>query len=171
MMIVTRCLYSALLAALLAFAACQGAEDPVVKRPGEPDVIRVDAGDANMNRAMARARETIGEFLKRLEHPPEAQTFIALKVRLEEGHTVEHVWLNSVSHANTLFAGVVGNEPVDLKKVRLGDRVSAPLARVSDWMAVERGRLIGGYTIRVLREGMTLDERRAFDKELSFIIE
>jgi uncharacterized protein YegJ (DUF2314 family) len=76
-----------------------------------------------------------------------------------------------VTHANNAFAGVVANEPVDLKRIRLGERVTVPLESVSDWMAVDRGRLIGGYTIRALRDRMTSDERILFDRDLGFVIE
>lgn len=38
-------------------------------------------------------------------------------------------------------------------------------------MVIERGQLIGGYTIRVLRDRMPIDERKVFDEQLPFTIE
>ena len=133
--------------------------------------MSVQAQDAEMNRAMTKARETIGDFLKRLDHPPASQTYLSLKVRLEEDDVVEHIWLNTVSHSNGWFAGIVGNDPVDLKKIKLGDRVSVHLDHVSDWMAVDGGHLIGGYTLRVLRDRMTPDERKALDQKLNLVFD
>jgi uncharacterized protein YegJ (DUF2314 family) len=144
---------------------------PSEEREEEPNVYIVGAEDVAMNLAMATARATIGEFLQRLNDPPKGQSHLTLKVMLEEDEVVEHVWLETLSHDDGEFSGIVANEVRFLSNVSLGDRVVFPVSQVSDWMAVEDGRLVGGYTLRAIRENMTADERRAFDDAYSLIID
>lgn len=42
---------------------------------------------------------------------------------------------------------------------------------ISDWMIIEDNKLIGGYTIKNLRNKMTEEERKAFDGSFGVIIE
>ena len=124
-----------------------------------------------MNQAMAKARATIGEFVEGLDHPSQTQSSVALKVRVEEGQAVEHLWLVSVTHTADSFTGLVNDQPLNLPNVRLGQSVSVPLDRVSDWLAVDQGHLIGGYTIRLLRSRMDAKERQQYDAQLGAVIE
>jgi uncharacterized protein YegJ (DUF2314 family) len=162
-----------LIVAVLAVSAvaCRSSSNSVTKRPDEPDVVAVQATDPEMNQAMAKARATIGEFVTRLDHPPQTQSSVSLKVRVEEGQAVEHLWLVSVTHAPESFTGVVNNQPLNLPNVHFGQSVSVPLDRVSDWLAVDHGHLIGGYTIRLLRSRMDPKERRQFDEQLGAVVD
>jgi uncharacterized protein YegJ (DUF2314 family) len=42
---------------------------------------------------------------------------------------------------------------------------------ISDWMYVENKKLIGGYTIRVLRDNMPPEERREFERSVPFTLD
>ena len=48
------------------------------------------------------------------------------------------------------FQGTVNNEPEKVKTVKMGQKVTVA-AKISDWMYVENRKLVGGYTMRVLR--------------------
>jgi uncharacterized protein YegJ (DUF2314 family) len=53
----------------------------------------------------------------------------------------------------------------------MGQKVSVEPAKISDWMFVEDRKLVGGYTIRVLRDSVPASERAEFDKSVPFVIE
>jgi uncharacterized protein YegJ (DUF2314 family) len=159
------------LAATLTLSACGNQPGHVTERPGEPDVVAVEPTDPEMTQASSQARDTLGEFVRRLDEPPESQSSTSLKVRLTEGDVVEHLWLVSVSHAGDSFTGVVNNEPVNLKAVHLGQSVTVPKAQISDWLAVDNGRLVAGYTLRVLRNRMNPAERKEFDAQLHVAVD
>src|SRR5207249_12253584 len=74
-------------------------------------------------------------------------------------------------HTADSFTGLVNDQPLNLPNVRLGQSVSVPLDRVSDWLAVDQGHLIGGYTIRLLRSRMDAKERQQYDAQLGAVIE
>lgn len=155
--------------ALAGLGAC-GRLD-VTQREGGADVYHVEADDPEMNRAMEAARASIADFVARLEHPPKTQTRVLLKVRVQEGDVVEHLWLENIRRSGEDFSGEIGNEPLSLVSVKLGDRIEVPLERVSDWAVVDAGRLVGGTTLRLLRARASPSERAAMDEEQGFIVD
>ena len=157
----------------LVLAACSGGDDRLLetKREGEPTVYSVQAEDLAMNAAIAQARETIAQFRSRLNSPPSTQTYLTLKVRFDSGDAVEHIWIEEVELVGDQFKGVIANEPIEASTPALGQTVTIPLDRVSDWMAIDNGRLVGGYTLRVLRDRMSPDQRAEFDAGMGFTID
>ena len=149
-------------AILLGFTGC-----------GESDsgnVVHVSDTDPAMNQAMAKARATSDQFAEALRNPGKRSDF-SLKAKFTEGSEAEHMWVNDIRVEGASFKGKLGNDPENLKKIRFGQSVTVSRDRVSDWMYVEDGKLVGGYTLRVLRDRMKPSERKKFDASLPFKIE
>jgi len=144
----------------------------VSKRKDEPDVYHVNGTEERMNFAMEKARLTLGYFKKSLLAPTPNQLYFSLKARIGDGEKVEHIWLTGVSFDDSnIYYGKIGNEPIDVRTVKLGQEVGIAFEDVSDWMIIENGRLIGGYTIRVLREGLTGAALENFDRSVGVLID
>jgi uncharacterized protein YegJ (DUF2314 family) len=156
--------------ALAAGTLVHAADENAVHRSGQPDVFMVPADDARMSEAVARARGSVEEFIAVFTKPGARQRSFAIKVSVIEGARIEEFWVDLESFANGQFTGHIANQPLNVDSVRLGDRIVVDKERISDWMYVDRGRLIGGYTIRMLRAAMSADERKAFDATLPFEI-
>ena len=62
------------------------------------------------------------------------------------------------------------NKPTFIKELKIGERESVNPDEVIDWSYVEDGRLVGGYTIRVLYSELTPAERADFEKRADFHI-
>ncbi len=144
---------------------------PAMQREGEPLVTSFESDDQQMNAAMARARTTLAEFEQRLANPPATQEHIALKGRFEVDGDIEHMWVNDVVVTGTGYEGTLGNNPVHIKSLASGDKVSVPRENVSDWLVIDSGKLVGGYTLRAQRARMTPEQRRQFDAQTAFTIE
>jgi uncharacterized protein YegJ (DUF2314 family) len=69
------------------------------------------------------------------------------------------------------FVGEINNEPEKVTNVKLGDKATIPKAEISDWMYLENGRLVGGETMRVLRDSLSPAEREQFDQSVPFKME
>jgi uncharacterized protein YegJ (DUF2314 family) len=158
--------FQAFVAVILAVPAVANAQGSAANQ-----VVGVAGDDSAMNAAIAKAHATIGDFVRRLDRPPLSQTDVSLKVRLTDGREVEHVWLADVHHNGTRFWGRISNDVEHLTNYHLGDSVSVELPEVSDWLAVDAGRLVGGYSIRLLRERMSPTERAEFDRQVPFRME
>lgn len=124
-----------------------------------------EAGDGEMQAAIARARASTGELLRRLEQPPTSQTFLAIKVRLEDGRRAEHVWLDSVRYEGRRLYGLLNHDPKIVESARRGDLVQVTPGAITDWMAIDGGRLCGGYTVRVDWSRLSADERAALERD------
>ncbi len=81
------------------------------------------------------------------------------------------MWLSDITFKGNRFHGYIDNIPRKIKGVKMGDKVSVNPNEISDWAFVENGRLVGGYTIRVLYSELSPEGRAALEKEARFRIE
>lgn len=143
----------------------------VRSREDQPDVYSIPSESERMNWAMEKSRWTLHYFEECLHNPKNGQSYFSIKVKIEDGDLVEHIWLSdpSFDDEGNLF-GKIGNKPIDITNVALHQNIGIDRDLVSDWMILESGRLIGGYTIRAVREGLTREQDiKAFDATLGGI--
>jgi uncharacterized protein YegJ (DUF2314 family) len=139
------------------------------KEPEDQDtalpVVNVAGDDVKMNWAIEKARATLHYFQNSLMAPQPNQQYFSVKVLIEDGEYNEHLWLTNPSfdEEGNLY-GVVGNQPVSVTSVAINQRIGIEAQFISDWMIIEDGRLIGGYTIRAIRNELPEAERLEFDK-------
>jgi uncharacterized protein YegJ (DUF2314 family) len=131
----------------------------------------IEEADPQMREAAVKARASIGDFITMLKDPGSTVSYFALKARFEEKGIIEHLWLNFVTFDGKEFEGNVANDPKALQTLTFGKTVRVPVERVSDWMVIDDGFLLGGYTLRVLRDRMSEPEKRAFDEKGGFKVE
>ena len=140
------------------------------KDAGENEILyaSIEETDPQIREAVGKARAGIGEFIAMLKDPRPTVSYFALKARFEERGIIEHVWLNFITYSGNEFEGNVANDPKALRTIMFGRTVRVPVERVSDWMVIDDGYLLGGYTLRVLRGRMSEPEKRAFDERGGF---
>lgn len=151
--------------------ACQN-DSKVIKREGEPDISRIEGDDSVMNKAIEQANYTLTQFDKALSSNDTTLVALALKMRFgtPEGGG-EHIWMTDITRKDNQYYGVVGNLPSSTMEVKMGDRVMIPKDKISDWMYIKNGKLIGGYTIRAIRDQLSEAEQKAFDDENGFEVD
>jgi len=143
-----------------------------VRRPGsEPEYFNVKEKDAEMDRAVRLARKHVRVFITALEHPAPGQVDFEVKKPFVQGDTVEHIWLAHVRYSGKRFHGLVDNRPQEIKGLKMGTRVSVNPNEISDWLFVDNGKLVGGYTIRVLYKDLPPDRKKEFETQADFKIE
>jgi len=155
----------------LFFFACQN-NPKVITREGEPDIARIEGDDSEMNNAIEKANQTFSQFDDALNSNDTSLIALAIKMRFNtpEGNG-EHIWLTDITKKGDQFYGVIGNEPNSTTEVKLGDTILISNAKISDWMYIQNGKLKGGYTIRVLRDQLSEEEKKAFDEQNGFTVE
>jgi uncharacterized protein YegJ (DUF2314 family) len=134
-------------------------------------VIHVADDDPGMNAAIAKARATVDAFITALQSPRPNQTEFSVKMAFTDRGKTEHMWLSPVTYDGTKFQGIVNNDPEMVKNVKIGQEVTVAPGEISDWMYVENEKLVGGETLRVLRNALSPAERAAFDESVPFVIE
>ena len=137
---------------------------------GESVMYNVDENDEQMDRATVRARKHVDRFIAALQNPqPNQRDFQVKKLFVKDGKA-EHIWLADVKFNGNRFVGAVDNRPMFIKGLKIGERESVNPDEVIDWSFVEDGRLVGGYTIRVLYSELSPAEKADFEKRADFHI-
>jgi uncharacterized protein YegJ (DUF2314 family) len=136
-----------------------------------PEVVAVEGEDEGIAAAVETARASLPEFVAVLRAPKPGQAAFTIKVEFRDGDRTEYMNLTPVTFDGKLFHGTLDNDPVAVRNVKRGDAAAVGPERVADWSYVEDGRLIGGYTLRVLRDRMSPEQRRQFDQGRGFRME
>jgi uncharacterized protein YegJ (DUF2314 family) len=119
-----------------------------------------------MEAAIDSARATVAEAIRRTQSPPRGQTYLGLKVPLSDGASREHVWLHAIRFERDSLHGQLVNEPVVVDGRVVGEIVSVAPSAITDWMAVDSGRLCGAFTVWLLRSRNTPEERVLWQREM-----
>ncbi|OWU89184.1 DUF2314 domain-containing protein [Flavobacterium sp. WLB] len=146
---------------ILCLVSCK--ESNKIERENEPAIYGVESEDKEMNAAIEKANQTLNDFNIGLSNP-KAQSQ-ALKVAFTDSNGTEHMWVGNVEFNNGKYSGILNNDPEFVTEYKAGDKIDIDSSKISDWMYIENGKLFGGYTIKVLRNRMTYEERKQFDAE------
>ena len=128
---------------------------------------RIPEDDERMNLAVAEARRTLRTFFNAFVAPRRNQKSFLLKVRFDDGEQVEHVWMADINAAVFPLEGTVANEP-SLPGLRYLQRASFHPTQITDWMYLEDGTLVGGYTTQAIRASLSPDERARYDADAPY---
>lgn len=127
--------------------------------------------DVEMESAFSDARNTLNLFIERIGTPHPTRTFVAVKTRFfPPDSSPQDIWVDNVTHKDGLFHGSMGDDIPSLR-LYLGDDVTVKPEDVLDWMIVEDGKLIGGYTIRLAYKRMTPEEKQNFLESLDYLLD
>ena len=132
------------------------------KNPSGANAVAIPAEDVVIARAAQQARDSIATFTARLSSPTPTESDFSVKVAVEEDGSYH--WLQNISFDGAAFTGTLATHP----PVR---QLKAPVAEIQDWMYVDAGKLVGGFTIRAIRDQLSGQQRKAYEKSLWFTIE
>lgn len=136
-----------------------------------PAHVRAQDDDKAMHQAVHQAQRTLGKFMAALASPQPGQTGFAVKKRCIEGNKCEHIWLSELKFDGRLLRGKIDNRPIEMKSLRVGQKVAVRPEEISDWMYVENGKLVGGYTVRAFYRKLPADQKRQFAQNVGFRVE
>jgi uncharacterized protein YegJ (DUF2314 family) len=134
-------------------------------------VRHVSEQDKNMNLAIARARETLDDFLALSRKPPAGTNNFKLKVMLSDERGVEHFWFIPFKEISGGFAGVLMNDPKVIKSVSAGKVYAFKREQITDWGYELNGKQIGSFTVCALFKTMPSDVVARYKKDHGFTCE
>lgn len=114
-----------------------------------PPVIGIPDDDPEMQRAVQEARGRWPEFVSAFENRHDADIF-SVKAPLGYGGCTEFMWLSVGAIENEIIYGRLDNDPVSLSKMKAGDRVRVPVAKLNDWLYIAGDQQQGGFTVAIL---------------------
>jgi uncharacterized protein YegJ (DUF2314 family) len=129
--------------------------------------------DAEMEAAFRQARDSLDSFIQKIGTTYPDRTLIAVKVRfvLPEDSS-QDIWVDQITYEDQdgSFHGVMGDD-IPTLKLSVDDKITIDRKDIVDWMIVEDGKLIGGYTIRLAYERMTPAQKKRFLETVNYSIE
>lgn len=147
----------AALGAMMAPAAAQAQQ-------GGDTIVNVASGDAAMNAAIAKGRQTLPDFFAHVAKPGRGESGFLIKYDvIPEAGKAEFVWAEVISHSPGISVARLVNSPRDVR-FRLGDKVSVRDADIIDWGYWKDGVMQGQVTTRVLLPALDPAEADAIRK-------
>jgi len=140
-----------------------------IERGEEPIIFSLSEDDKEMNSAIELANKTLIDFDEALKFS-ENENF-ALKIRYDINDKSEHIWAVNIEKIDDDYFGIIDNLPNSVIDIKLTDKVKIEKDKISDWMFSKKGKLLGGFTIRVIRNRMSQLEKEKFDKEFILSID
>lgn len=125
-------------------------------RDGEPPVSAVEDNDPELAAAEAKARTSLPEFISELQKQQAkttGQVTFSIKTSFPANGSAEHMWVDVEKFEQGVFFGILGNDPIYAKNLKLGDAVQVKQDAVEDWIIMDdAGNMRGGYTAKLLME-------------------
>jgi uncharacterized protein len=141
-------------------------------------VIPVQAGDPEMEAAMQTARDQFPEFWRVIaaDYKRVIPVYAGAMVKAYFFDTSapqagEHMWVRGIEYDGRTISGTLADTPGHISSVRTGQQVRFPLERLSDWFYVQDGKVVGAFTVKLLRKRMGAEERRTHDSHYPFRFE
>jgi uncharacterized protein YegJ (DUF2314 family) len=134
----------------------------------DPPIVKLTSDDADMNAAIARARDTLPTFWASYDAPKPSETGHGLKVRFAVGpDRFEHIWMSEVEKLpDGNFSGRFANQPSDLPGKDEGDQVEFKQADITDWLFIRNEKIVGGETIKLLLKSMPKEQADAMRAQM-----
>jgi uncharacterized protein YegJ (DUF2314 family) len=127
--------------------------------------------DLEFDSAVQQARDSLDEFIERIASPHPTRTIVAVKVRFFPPDILpQDIWVDGVTYTGGSFHGNMGDDIPSLR-LSFGEPIIVATKDILDWMIVEDGKLIGGYTIRLAYKRMTPEEKERFLNSLDYSID
>jgi uncharacterized protein YegJ (DUF2314 family) len=138
------------------------------KAEEQSPVINFSNGDPEMAAAKAKARATLAKFWSAYGNPGPGEERFALKVAVPVGgDNTEHIWVGDIERKSGRITGVVANVPRDARNLHAGERIEIAEDRISDWMFMRKGKIVGNETMRPALKRMPPDQAAYFRKMMA----
>jgi uncharacterized protein YegJ (DUF2314 family) len=133
--------------------------------------VAVPTEDEAMESATREARDSLERFIQPLSHASPGQSDFSVKVPVREGEGTHYMWLQQISFDGTDFSGALGPDAAGIENHSPGERVTIASHEIADWMFVENEMLVGGFSLRVIRDQLSGAARTQFEKSMWFKFE
>jgi uncharacterized protein YegJ (DUF2314 family) len=138
-------------------------KDPIKALQGTMNVpiVEVSDDDPLMKQAVEKARRDWPKFVAAYEAG--AGENFSVKAPVTHAGRTEFIWVSVTAFEGDSIYGELGNDPGNLGALKLGSKVSVPVADLNDWCYIDsKGNLTGGFTIMAVQKA---SRRKQLDQE------
>jgi uncharacterized protein YegJ (DUF2314 family) len=113
-------------------------------------VIQVHSDDPEMAAAVDDARKHWPEFVAAFNSRSNEEQVFSIKAPISDGVFTEFMWVSVTKIDQDFVFGTLGNEPVEVSGVKLGDEIRVSCTDVNDWLYVLDDKPVGGFSLKVI---------------------
>lgn len=121
-------------------------------RPNNVPVIPISGDHPVMIAAVEQAQSRLPEFIEAFQDQADGCDNFVIKIKLTVDDVTEFIWADVVGFEPNYVHGRLGNDPVNLGELRLGDPVEAPKSDIQDWGYVRDGQRVGMFSVEAIRQ-------------------
>jgi uncharacterized protein YegJ (DUF2314 family) len=131
----------------------------VVPAAAQQGIVKVPTVDPVMDAAIDKAKASLPTFWSLLASPKNGDKGFAVKIRYDlGGNNSEHIWAGNVVLEGKSVSATINNQPRDIPNLKMGQRVTVPIDRISDWMFIRDDKIHGGQTIRAVLQRLPAEQ-------------
>jgi uncharacterized protein YegJ (DUF2314 family) len=134
-----------------------------VPGPSPDPTLHLDRDDPELRRIAEEARDTLPDFIRRLQSPLEGDGNFRIKCpfKTEDGSVFgrEQLWLEDIGFRDGAYHGTLANTPFYVPALKAGDTVTFQIDDITDWMYTRHGIIVGGRSIKYLLDQIPEHER------------
>ena len=143
---------------LFAVFSCGKGHDASRRRPSA--IIELAQADREIAKIAENARRGLPNFFRSLSRPEKGANNFCVKYPLTAiDGSVEYAWLNGINFKNGVYYGVIANTTMLTDSVNKGDTIIIDTDKITDWMYVQDGKIMGGRSIKYLLEKIPETQR------------
>jgi len=123
-------------------------------------IVEISGDDPLMIKAVETANQRWPEFVSAFE--ARAGENFSVKAPVTHSGNTEFIWITVTAIEDDTIYGELANDPGDLGPLKLGSKVTVPLADLNDWCYTDsEGNLKGGFTIKAMQKASRRRKREA----------
>lgn len=148
-----------------------GLFDVFKKKKELKEIYSFEETDEEMNLAIETAKVLLYISLIVMQIDKEFErTGIKVAFKTEVGH--EHIWCENVKYTSDddCFVAQVANEPENINDIEFEDWVRVTADQITDWYVGTSAGIVGGHTLRVIRNRLSENEKIQFDESFPYIL-
>ncbi len=104
--------------------------------------------DPALEAAAEKARATFPDFVEAFRSGNGSE--FSAKFSFADGQNIERMWVAVDEINGNAILGTLGNEPGVVTNICEGDMVTRTLKELEDWLYMNEGQMVGGFTVRAM---------------------
>jgi uncharacterized protein YegJ (DUF2314 family) len=130
--------------------------------------IEIEHSDKEIERIAENARRALPTFFRNLTRPEAGANnfFVKYPLTADDGNSTEQVWLGSIRVKDGICYGVLANATSLLNNKKKGGTIVIDTDKITDWMYIQDGKIIGGRSIKYLLEKIPEAQRSKDQKKI-----
>jgi len=146
-----------ILCVVILFFSCDKSATDASRSP----TTEIEQSDKEIGRIAENARNALPTFFRNLARPEAGANnfFVKYTLTADDSSSTEQVWLGNVRVKDGICYGVLANSTNLLNSKKKGSTIVIDTDKITDWMYIQDGKIIGGRSIKYLLEKIPETQR------------